>query len=215
MTLSLAERFSPPPSEETPQTLTFYKKPVDETESKQSVPFTVDPPSDEVVVDKVVEGIHKRMREEGRTIAPMAQLCEFEPAFVSDNSRLLPRAFCTAKDFQIFLLTHGYLENFKEDSSNDLPIYELRYKYQTTYGIMYLLAQNLKFKFSVAKATAEYRNKLRERYVGKFANSEPQNTMQSSEIDSRLERIEKDVNGIYSVIMDDLLPCIIELKNKT
>ena len=194
MSLSLAERFSPPPTEETPQT--FYQKPADETESEESLPFSVDPPSNDVVADKVVGGIHKRLREEGRHIANMASLCQYEPAEVKDEAKKLPRAFHNCKDLHIFLLTHGYLENFKEDAAKNLPIYELRYKYQTTYSIMYSLAQKLDCKFSVGKSKYEYRFKLREQYGVSYVNSEPENAMQFSEIDSRLERIEQQLKTI-------------------
>ncbi len=198
MPLSLAEKYNPPQNVETPQT--FYKKPDDASESEDSLPFSINSPTNDVVADKVLEGIHKRLRDEGKTIVNMAQLCEFEPAFVNDNTKLLPRAFSTAKDLQIFLLTHDYLESFKADAAKNLPIYELRYKYQTNYGIMYVLAQNLNCKFSVAKTTPEYRAKLREQYGVKFVNTEPENAMQFSEIESRLERIEQLLVAVASQV---------------
>tara|TARA_R100000700_G_C3169689_1_gene144407 strand:- start:317 stop:937 length:621 start_codon:yes stop_codon:yes gene_type:complete len=181
---------------ETPQT--FYKKPADEEQPAPGITFTVDPPSNDVVADKVVEGIHKRMRDEGRPIANMALLCQYEPAAVKDEAKKLTRAFDNCKDLHIFLLTHGYLENFKEDAAKNLPIYELRHKYQTTYSIMYSLAQTLDCKFSVCKSKYEYRFKLREQYGVKCVNSEPQNAMQSSEIESRLELIESRLELIES-----------------
>ena len=194
MPLSLAEKYSPTVSVETPQT--FYKKPADEEQPAPGITFTVDPPSGEVVADNVVEGIHMRLREEGRHIANMASLCQYEPAEVKDEAKKLPRAFHNSKDFHIFLWTYGYLENFKEDAAKSLTIYELRHKYQTTYSIMYSLAQTLDCKFSVGKSKYEYRFKLREQYGVKCVNSEPENAMQLSEIDSRLERIEQQLKTI-------------------
>ena len=176
---------------ETPQT--FYKKPADEEQPAPGIPFTVDPPNGEVVTDKVVEGIHKRLREEGRHIANMASLCQYEPVVVKDEAKKLPRAFHTSKDFHIFLLTHGYLEHFKEDAAKNLPIYELRHKYQTTYSIMYSLAQTLDCKFSVGKSKYDYRFKLREQYGVKCVNSEPEDVIEPSEIESRLELIESQL----------------------
>ena len=181
---------------ETPQT--FYKKPADEEQRAPGITFTVDPPSGEVVADNVVEGIHMRLREEGRHIANMASLCQYEPAEVKDEAKKLPRAFHNCKDFHIFLLTYGYLENFKEDAAKNLPIYELRHKYQTTYSIMYSLAQKLDCKFSVCKSKYEYRFKLREQYGVKCVNSEPQDAIEFSEIEARLERIESRLELIES-----------------
>ena len=181
---------------ETPQT--FYKKPADEEQPATDILFTVDPPSGEVVADKVLEGIHKRLREEGRHIANMALLCQYEPAVVKDDAKKLPRAFDNCKDLHIFLLTYGYIENFKEDAAKNLPIYELRHKYQTTYSILYSLAQKLDCKFSVCKSKYEYRFKLREQYGVKCVNSEPQGAIEFSEIESRLERIESRLELIES-----------------
>ena len=181
---------------ETPQT--FYKKPADEEQPAPGIPFTVDPPSGEVVTDKVVEGIHKRLRDEGRPIASMAQLCQYEPVFVKDNTKILPRAFNSTKDLHIFLLTHNYLENFKEDASKNLSIYELRHKYQTTYSIMYALSETLNFKFAVGKTNGIYRAKMREHYGVKFVNSQPLNSMAVSEIESRLGNIESQLELIES-----------------
>ena len=183
---------------ETPQT--FYKKPADEEQPAPGITFTVDPPSNDVVADKVVESIHKRLREEGRHIANMALLCQYEPAVVKDEAKKLPRAFHNFKDFHIFLLTHGYLENFKEDAAKNLPIYELRHKYQTTYSIMYSLAQKLNCKFSVCKSKYEYRLKLREQYDVKVVNTEPETAMQLGEMESRLERIEQLLGAIASQV---------------
>ena len=177
---------------ETPQT--FYKKPADEEQRAPGITFTVDPPSGEVVADNVVEGIHMRLREEGRHIANMASLCQYEPAEVKDEAKKLPRAFHNSKDFHIFLLTYGYLENFKEDAAKSLTIYELRHKYQTTYSIMYSLAQTLDCKFSVGKSKYEYRFKLREQYGVKCVNSEPQDAIEFSKIESRLERMESQLH---------------------
>ena len=177
---------------ETPQT--FYKNPADEEQPAPSTTFTVDPPSGEVVADNVVEGIHMRLREEGRHIANMASLCQYEPAEVKDEAKKLPRAFHNSKDFHIFLLTYGYLENFKEDAAKSLTIYELRHKYQTTYSIMYSLAQTLDCKFSVGKSKYEYRFKLREQYGVKCVNSEPQDAIEFSKIESRLERMESQLH---------------------
>jgi len=176
---------------ETPQTA--CKKPADEEQPAPDILFTVDPPSGDVVVDQVLDGIHKRLREEGRHIANMASLCQYEPAEVKDEAKKLPRAFDNSKDFHIFLLTYGYLENFKEDAAKNLPIYELRHKYQTTYSIMYSLAQKLNCKFSVGKSKYEYRFKLREQYGVKCVNSEPQDAIEFSEIKSRLELIESQL----------------------
>ena len=192
MSLSLAEKYNPPQSVETPQT--FYKKPADEEQPAPGIPFSVDPPSGEVVADNVVEGIHMRLREEGRHIANMASLCQYEPAEVKDEAKKLPRAFHNSKDFHIFLLTYGYLENFKEDAAKSLTIYELRHKYQTTYSIMYSLAQTLDCKFSVGKSKYEYRFKLREQYGVKCVNSEPQDAIEFSKIESRLERMESQLH---------------------
>ena len=192
MSLSLAEKYNPPQSVETPQT--FYKKPADEEQPAPGITFTVDPPSGEVVADNVVEGIHMRLREEGRHIANMASLCQYEPAEVKDEAKKLPRAFHNSKDFHIFLLTYGYLENFKEDAAKSLTIYELRHKYQTTYSIMYSLAQTLDCKFSVGKSKYEYRFKLREQYGVKCVNSEPQDAIEFSKIESRLERMESQLH---------------------
>ena len=192
MSLSLAEKYNPPQSVETPQT--FYKNPADEEQPAPSTTFTVDPPSGEVVADNVVEGIHMRLREEGRHIANMASLCQYEPAEVKDEAKKLPRAFHNSKDFHIFLLTYGYLENFKEDAAKSLTIYELRHKYQTTYSIMYSLAQTLDCKFSVGKSKYEYRFKLREQYGVKCVNSEPQDAIEFSKIESRLERMESQLH---------------------
>ena len=177
---------------ETPQT--FYKKPADEEQPATDILFTVDPPSGEVVADKVLEGIHKRLREEGRHIANMALLCQYEPAVVKDDAKKLPRAFDNCKDLHIFLLTYGYIENFKEDAAKNLPIYELRHKYQTTYSILYSLAQKLDCKFSVCKSKYEYRFKLREQYGVKCVNSEPQDAIEFSKIESRLERMESQLH---------------------
>ena len=192
MSLSLAEKYNPPQSVETPQT--FYKTPAAEAQPAPGIPFTVDPPSGEVVADNVVEGIHMRLREEGRHIANMASLCQYEPAEVKDEAKKLPRAFHNSKDFHIFLLTYGYLENFKEDAAKSLTIYELRHKYQTTYSIMYSLAQTLDCKFSVGKSKYEYRFKLREQYGVKCVNSEPQDAIEFSKIESRLERMESQLH---------------------
>ena len=139
-----------------------------------------------------------RLREEGRHIANMASLCQYEPAEVKDEAKKLPRAFHNSKDFHIFLLTYGYLENFKEDAAKSLTIYELRHKYQTTYSIMYSLAQTLDCKFSVGKSKYEYRFKLREQYGVKCVNSEPQDAIEFSKIESRLERIESRLELIES-----------------
>jgi len=182
---------------ETPQT--FYK-PVEEEPPPPGITFTVDPPDGEVVADKVVEGIHRRIREEGRPIVSMADLCRYEPTFVSDNSKVLSRAFNTTKDLQIFLLTHGYLENFKEDASKNLGIYEMRHKYQTTYGIMSALSQTLNFKFNVGKTNAEYRANLRKRYGVTGLNSEPRKSMEISEIGSRLDRMEQLLKAVASQV---------------
>ncbi len=92
MSLSLAEKYNPPQSVETPQT--FYKKPADEEQPAPSIPFTVDPPSGEVVADKVVEGIHMRLREEGRHMVSMANLCaNMRPAEVKDEAKRLAAGF--------------------------------------------------------------------------------------------------------------------------
>ncbi len=135
-----------------------------------------------------------RLREEGRHIANMASLCQYEPAEVKDEAKKLPRAFHNSKDFHIFLLTYGYLENFKEDAAKSLTIYELRHKYQTTYSIMYSLAQTLDCKFTVGKSKYEYRFKLREQYGVKCVNSEPQDAIEYSKIESRLERMESQLH---------------------
>ena len=177
---------------ETPQT--FYKKPADEEQPAPGIPLLVDPPNGEVVTDKVVEGIHKRLRDEGRPVVSMANLCEFAGHDGGNNTTELARAFHSAKDLHIFLLTHGYLENFKEDAAKSLTIYELRHKYQTTYSIMYSLAQTLDCKFSVGKSKYEYRFKLREQYGVKCVNSEPQDAIEFSKIESRLERMESQLH---------------------
>ena len=165
----------------------------EEEQLAPGIPLTVDPPNGEVVTDKVVEGIHKRLREEGRPIANMASLCQYQPAEVKDDGKKLPRAFHNCKDFHIFLLTHGYLEHFEEDAAKNLPIYELRHKYQTTYSIMRSLAQKLDCKFTVGKSNYQYLFKLRKQYAVQWVNSEPQDVIESSEMESRLELIESQL----------------------
>ena len=197
---------------ETPQT--FYKKPADEEQPAPGIPLLVDPPNGEVVTDKVVEGIHKRLRDEGRPVVSMANLCEFAGHDGGNNTTELARAFHSAKDLLIFLLTHGYLENFKEDAAKHLTIYELRHKYQTSYNIMASLAASLKVKFSTRRTGESFRQKIREENGLTSVTGDSVKSKTNIALESRLERIETQVSHIYSVIIDDLLPVIIELKSK-
>lgn len=198
MSLSLAEKYSPPQSVETPQT--FYKKPADEEHPAPGIPFTVDPPNGEVVTDKVVEGIHKRLRDEGRPIVSMAKLCEFAGNDGGNNTTELARAFHSAKDLHIFLLTHGYLENFKEDAAKHLTIYELRHKYQTSYNIMASLATDLNVKFSTRKTGESFRQKLREQNGLISVAGDSVKSKTTSALESRLERIEQLLGTIASQV---------------
>ena len=177
---------------ETPQT--FYKKPADEEQPAPGIPFTVDPPNGEVVTDKVVEGIHKRLRDEGRPVVSMAKLCEFAGNDGGNNTTELARAFHSAKDLHIFLLTHGYLENFKEDAGKHLTIYELRYKYQTSYNIMASLATDLNVKFSTRRTGESFRQKLREKNGLSPVAGDPVKSKTTSALELRLERIESQLH---------------------
>ena len=198
MSLSLAEKYSPPQSVETPQT--FYKKSADEEQPALGIPFTVDPPNGEVVTDKVVEGIHKRLRDENRPVVSMTKLCEFAGDDGCNNTTELARAFNSAKDLHIFLLTHGYLENFKEDAAKNLTIYELRHKYQTSYNIMAGLAANLNVKFSTRRTGQASRRKLREQNGLTSVAGDSAKSKAISALESRLERIEQLLGTIASQV---------------
>ena len=183
---------------ETPQT--FYKKSADEEQPAPGIPFTVDPPNGEVVIDKVVEGIHKRLRDEGRPVVSMATLCEFAGHDGGNNTTELARAFHSAKDLHIFLLTHGYLENFKEDAAKHLTIYELRHKYQTSYNIMASLAASLKVKFSTRRTGESFRQKIREENGFTSVTGDSVKSKTNIALESRLERIEQLLGTIASQV---------------
>ena len=189
---------------ETPQT--FYKKPADEEQPEPGITFTVDPPSGEVITDKVVEGIHKRLRDEGRPVVSMANLCEFAGHDGGNNTTELARAFHSAKDLHIFLLTHGYLENFKEDAAKHLTIYELRHKYQTSYNIMASLAASLNVKFSTRRTGESFRQKMREENGLTNVASNSVKSKSTNALESRLERIESKIDRIYDFLHSEQPP---------
>ena len=95
-------------------------------------------------------------------------------------------------------MTHGYLENFKEDAGKHLTIYELRHKYQTSYNIMASLATDLNVKFSTRRTGESFRQKLREQNGLTSVAGDSVKSKTTSVLESRLERIESRLELIES-----------------